>query len=841
MTIRHLFLGALGACLTRVVCPQSSAEARIVLATSGGISLGSYQAGVAWGLIEPLRLSQTDDSLRSLLASSGQALPRLVGLSGASAGTINSLMSAIHYCTAGPPIPPEASLFWRTWVDVGWRQLMPHGARVRVPELGLIDREYFESVLLGRLRRALAAPGRAGCALPVAGSLTKQRAVSEQVFDHVSIAVQRHVGSYALRTDSLGRMTLTQASPVLRNDLGVGLQIALAPGATTDTLRIDQVFDLARASSSIPFAFAPVQLRYYRANALDSAGVCPPAPERRVGCAAPEEARFLDGGAFDNRPISIADRLLLASRTEDPPARPTTFHTVFIVPTALRQGDRVTLDTVSERVGGTLAATQFLGSMWRSAAEYELHAYARMRSGDPDRHLTIADTVEVTSRAHPIFGETLAHFGAFLARPFREYDFYVGLYDALNFHADRLCGGVSSPGARSQTEVKSICHVGVFHRLLHHVQVGCTGHLLVERLYRSEYRREVADAALDDALCAGSMDERRRNAMLVMIADAFAAVRAEPPHCKESYNAFETLMCSSGMSAFAARVRQLGLDDSVRRHILSRGECRAEYARADSASAACFADDYLRRFIQAPHDFLKRLTFLGLQRAAAIERVAQRTEGVNYSDARLGLANPVLRAMFGGPSAAGFTWDQSSTPRECDDGNLYPKLGYCSIPQTFFRFAVPYYLAGGFGSTLVEAGVRPAYHQDAETSIVFPLSLHHGRVDTRGRLPNEGRSRRTWLAGGVGVMWRNHTLALNECLVSTSVRARAPWAREVIIPEHGRFLHRIQCDLFASRFTVGLSTTRFVKKSEPWSLVVGLSDFNGLLYWLLPHGASTNK
>ncbi|MGQ0647549.1 MAG: patatin-like phospholipase family protein [Gemmatimonadaceae bacterium] len=815
--------------------PSLPQEVRVVIATSGGISLGSYQAGVNWGLVELLRRTQVDDSLRQMILASATALPKVVGFSGASAGTINSLMSAIHYCTDGDAIPPEESLYWKTWVDVGWRQLMPNGSMVRPQELGLIDRKYFETVLLARLRAGLGHRGRPGCELQVAGSLTRQRAITEEVFDHVSISVQRHVGTYRIVVDTTGVMELRQASRQLRADRGLGVQISPAPDGATDRLAIEQVFELARASSSIPFVFAPIALDYYRSNELDSAGVCPAARERRVGCATPSKARFVDGGAFDNRPISIADRLLLASQVTHPPAIRTFFHTIFIVPSALRVGEVVKADTTSERTGGTLAATQFLASMWRSAAEYELHAYARSRSVDAERKMAIADTVEVTSRAFPIFGETLAHFGAFLARPFREHDFYVGVYDALNFSADRLCSGATSPTARSTTELRAHCHAATFHRLMHRVDVGCTGHVMVEKFYEHEHHLSVATAGALEASCTGSDDERRRNAMLVMIADAFRETQAAPRRCKRSYNPFETLMCTSGISAFATLVRSRGLDDSARVWIANKGQCEKAYAPVDSASAACFADEYFGRFVENPHDFIKRLAFLGLERAATVERVAQKTEGVNYADARLGLANPILRSLLGTPTTSGFEWDQSTVPRECPNGNLYPRLGACGVTQTILRLAAPYYVAGGFGNTMLETGVRPALHSDAETSIVFPLALHYGRMATTRLSPGDPLPRRPWLSAGVGVMWRNRTLALNECLMAMSWRGRAPWARSVIIPGNERALYRMQCDLFASRFTLGVTTTRLsTNDMSRWSLIVGLADFNGLLYWLLP-------
>src|SRR5690606_12782779 len=135
-----------------------------------------------------------------------------------SPGTNNSLMSSLQYCRGGARILPEESIFWRTWVDVGWRELMPYGSTVQPPEYGLIDRAYFSDVLLPRIKWELAQEGRPGCYVQVAASLTRQLSAKEEVFDRVTIAVQRHVGTYALSVDSSGRMRLEQASPLLRND-----------------------------------------------------------------------------------------------------------------------------------------------------------------------------------------------------------------------------------------------------------------------------------------------------------------------------------------------------------------------------------------------------------------------------------------------------------------------------------------------------------------------------------------------------------------------------------------------------------------------------------------------
>ena len=56
-------------------------------------------------------------------------------------------------------------------------------------------------------------------------------------------------------------------------------------------------------------------------------------------------------------------------------------------------------------------------------------------------------SILVTSLGAPITGQLLGAFGAFLDRLFREYDYYVGVYDAINVSSSRQCELRFSPTA----------------------------------------------------------------------------------------------------------------------------------------------------------------------------------------------------------------------------------------------------------------------------------------------------------------------------------------------------------------------------------------------------------
>ena len=68
-------------------------EDQFALTISGGVSLGSYEAGLNWAVVRFLRLREREfNDPRALLPS---RRPNLVAVTGASAGSINALLAAV--------------------------------------------------------------------------------------------------------------------------------------------------------------------------------------------------------------------------------------------------------------------------------------------------------------------------------------------------------------------------------------------------------------------------------------------------------------------------------------------------------------------------------------------------------------------------------------------------------------------------------------------------------------------------------------------------------------------------------------------------------------------------
>ena len=96
----------------------------IALTISGGISLGSYESGANWTIIEYFKNKIKNNSVKSY------SNPDLVAITGASAGSINAAMSAITWCMKKPASMPakntiDDNILKNTWFNVGIDELLP--------------------------------------------------------------------------------------------------------------------------------------------------------------------------------------------------------------------------------------------------------------------------------------------------------------------------------------------------------------------------------------------------------------------------------------------------------------------------------------------------------------------------------------------------------------------------------------------------------------------------------------------------------------------------------------------------------------------------------------------
>ena len=99
--------------LAQTAGPQPPREARsdsavesaqpLIVVSSGGISAGSYQAGVNWAILDALKRARSGE----LAGELGLHPHELVVATGASAGNVNSILATLEWAQPDAVAPPS--------------------------------------------------------------------------------------------------------------------------------------------------------------------------------------------------------------------------------------------------------------------------------------------------------------------------------------------------------------------------------------------------------------------------------------------------------------------------------------------------------------------------------------------------------------------------------------------------------------------------------------------------------------------------------------------------------------------------------------------------------------
>lgn len=422
------------------------------LTVSGGVSLGAYEAGLNWVILRYLR-SQRSGSPEQDLSLQPTAL---AAVTGASAGNINALLSAISWCQKEELSEAERvdrNLFWDTWIPVGLDALFP-GSRsckeyVRdnqdllknsectksVPpfrkEDGLLTRRPFDAIQ-AKIANIVATPEAFRTPCSVALGVTVSKVIPEDLpfpshskhsaSEDIKVPVQRFsVLLEASTSDGTGlRLNQRLGSSGAEHMRGlVGNRLLVETDSSGD-VKIDHVSTILQASSAFPVAFGPVVLAYCEKTDGDAEGVCDRGMAKKSGS-------FFDGGLFDNIPLGLAQYLANLNYKKSAPS----VAYVFLDPDRARNGEKPKEQKATQGVGYDYVA-QLLGSFISVSRKYELQATARFGK----KHGEESNSILPTSRLMPTMGHYMAAFGAFLMQGFRVYDYILGVYDGI-YHTSR--------------------------------------------------------------------------------------------------------------------------------------------------------------------------------------------------------------------------------------------------------------------------------------------------------------------------------------------------------------------------------------------------------------------
>ncbi|HEU4533513.1 MAG TPA: patatin-like phospholipase family protein, partial [Polyangiaceae bacterium] len=207
---------------------------------SGGVSLGSYEAGFLYYALETAKRNPELFDLR--LAT------------GASAGSINALLSVMSACSGLDETPSE-SLFYSTWVSVGFRELfVPADATA----LGVFSRRH-----LGRRVARIEERWKQGLSetcdvvLGVSATRVEPKGGAQA---HNPLSPARVEERFALRVRGRG----AGREPGLTNYVDPAYQFGqpMLPEGADRQVAFAALRELLYASSAFPIAFPPVNLAH---------------------------------------------------------------------------------------------------------------------------------------------------------------------------------------------------------------------------------------------------------------------------------------------------------------------------------------------------------------------------------------------------------------------------------------------------------------------------------------------------------------------------------------------------------------------------------------------------
>jgi hypothetical protein len=420
------------------VVERSYAPSRAIV-VSGGVSMGSYQAGFLYYYSRALRF------FSKRLPGGTEGNGRFQIATGASAGSINSFLAAIDGCLE-PQLDPEQSLFFKTWSGIGLKELIPLDPAPSADGL-FAEKAFTQDGGPINLLDQLWADGKKWPAIPCETALgitaTRLAPRRVKVFAEQIRTTNGGTDDGAHRVLTLDRMTekflltmsgggdgkapkfTTRRVDGASDDIYPTLGEAPAAHGPNDLpVSSKQVLNLLRASSAFPVAFSPKVVpvtTWY--------GSGPNAPRSYD-----PNALFTDGGFLDNAPLRIAQKLskpAAASRegSTDTP-RPRVLLLMSNAQSWKKSQEQLTDASQKSVLGRYLP---FVFNFLSTASDGALIDVFEDDNGK--------FTYDIPMRPFPIAADPLGHFFAFAEPSFRRFDFYQGMLDA-----EELIYGRVQPG-----------------------------------------------------------------------------------------------------------------------------------------------------------------------------------------------------------------------------------------------------------------------------------------------------------------------------------------------------------------------------------------------------------
>lgn len=353
--------------------------------SSGGVSLGNYQSG---------RIFYQNYLIKKGMIS---AFPTV--FTGASAGSINSLLSLIDICHKKEEKPNE-SIYWKAWSLLGYNKLLP---TQHEGEASAIFSNRFLYETMQNLKVNWLKGMSEGCEFVLGVPITLKKPDVFQVSDSLSISRQLVTVTLKIKGRGMGRAPLIEN---FKDSYYDNYWATLDLGDNAED-NFHALSDLLIASGSFPGAFPPKKVRV----CINKVKECSSKNSK--------EYEFIDGGVYENQPIKLSHSIKLALGRKKSPLEPTFFRHVDADGRGypVREQD---LDDTHQSFVTTLLKN--FSNFIKTSRNHELHSFINS-GGD---NIKIISTVSHFPRA----SEPWAAFMGFFDIGFREFDFLLGMYEA---------------------------------------------------------------------------------------------------------------------------------------------------------------------------------------------------------------------------------------------------------------------------------------------------------------------------------------------------------------------------------------------------------------------------
>jgi len=404
---------------------------------SGGASLGIYEAGANWAIIEALRATKKS---------------KLISVTGSSAGSINTLLTALRYCEADFADNSTTAInnnFYHTW-NIQLSHLLPssadeyntlelstNGANSVSIEDSIFSRgKYFDIIsdIFNLVRRG---KFKGDCSIDVAIVVT--RSVPEYLSfgtgnSNTQVPQQRFVVPISLVVE--GNSGIVDGITFENNRRYAQLADKSAEyiflPENAGKVSFDVIARAVMASSAFPIAFGPVELEYCRPATSDS--------EKKASSLCPanhhlEKDYFLDGGLFDNVPVGVAVDLANAAGNISA-SKPinNTHNFIFLNPDSDTSGPEKDQPAKPGSIFSFASQTSILPPILTTLRTQVLtNTLSEYFDKQDTRKLLLAQ------RSLPIAGTYLYAFGAFFDKGFFFHDYAAGVFDGINTIVEHFC------------------------------------------------------------------------------------------------------------------------------------------------------------------------------------------------------------------------------------------------------------------------------------------------------------------------------------------------------------------------------------------------------------------